>query len=185
MRHPRPEIVGTGLVVPPSGDDIRCGKDCLLDDRGGNSRVAVRNTPRMSGAEWEVMGVVWSQAPCSARQVAAELSRPNSTWHPITVRTFLGRLVKKRALTFTKRGRAYFYRPLVGEDECLDAASESFLRRFFGGSVKLMLTHLITRKKLSIREVRELRWFLVQVVEGESAAQGGPFQHKIPAACSP
>jgi len=120
----------------------------------------MKKSPRISGAEWEVMRVVWSQAPSSSRQVIAALSRTGSTWHPITVRTFLGRLVKKRALTFTMQGRAYLYRPLVRQDECADAASELFLHRFFGGSAKLMLAHLITRDKLSVGEIRELKGLL-------------------------
>ncbi|MGA2656908.1 MAG: BlaI/MecI/CopY family transcriptional regulator [Verrucomicrobiota bacterium] len=125
-----------------------------------NPDPAGRKVPRISQTEWEVMKAAWAQGPCSAAHITAVLNCADPSWHPKTVRTFLGRLVKKRALTFTKQGRAYLYRPLVRQDECADAASELFLRRVFGGSAKSMLAHLITRNKLSVGDIRELRGLL-------------------------
>src|SRR5580765_7374856 len=116
--------------------------------------------PRISETEWEVMRIIWTQAPCSAGEVIEALSRKDATWHPKTVKAFLSRLVRKKALGFRKEGRAYVYRPLVEEKDCVDAASESFLERVFGGSLKPMLVHFVERKKLSEEEIRELRRLL-------------------------
>ena len=82
----------------------------------------MKKLPRISETEWEVMKVVWSQAPCSAGEIIEALYRADPTWHPKTVKAFLNRLVKKKALGFRKEGRAYLYRALVKEDECVDAA---------------------------------------------------------------
>jgi len=67
---------------------------------------------------------------------------------------------EKKALGFSKEGRAYVYRPLVRREECVDAASQSFLERVFGGSLKPMLAHFVERDKLSPDEIRELRRLL-------------------------
>src|SRR5436305_15238817 len=117
----------------------------------------MKRIPRISETEWEVMQVIWNDAPCSAGQVIEMLTRRDSTWHPKTVKAFLSRLVRKKALGFKKEGRAYLYRPLVQEKECVDVASESFLERVFGGSLKPMLVHFVESKKLSEEEIRELR----------------------------
>jgi BlaI family penicillinase repressor len=117
----------------------------------------MKKVPRISDTEWEVMKVVWAQAPCSAGQIIETLTRRDSTWHPKTVKAFLSRLVRKGALGFRKEGRAYLYRPVVKEEDCVDAASASFLERVFGGSLKPMLAHFVERKKLSEEEIRELR----------------------------
>jgi len=103
------------------------------------------------------MKVVWAQSPCSAGQIIEALILCDSTWHPKTVKAFLNRLVRKRALGFKKEGRAYLYGPLVKEEDCVTAASESFLERVFGGSLMPMLAHFVERKKLSEEEIRELR----------------------------
>jgi BlaI family penicillinase repressor len=117
----------------------------------------MKKTPRISETEWEVMKVVWSQSPCSAGEIIEALKRIDPSWHPRTAKAFINRLVKKKVLGFSKEGRAYMYRPLLRREECVDAASESFLERVFGGSLKPMLAHFVERDKLSPDEIRELR----------------------------
>ena len=116
--------------------------------------------PRISETEWEVMKVLWAHAPCSAGHIIETLSRQDPSWHPKTVKTFLNRLLRKKALAFTREGRGYLYRPLVNEHECVSAASESFLQRIFGGSLKPMLAHFVEHKKLSSDELQDLRKLL-------------------------
>src|SRR5205823_4031484 len=117
----------------------------------------MKKVPRISDTEWEVMQAVWAQAPCSAGEIIEALTRRDSSWHPKTVKAFLNRLVRKGALGFKKEGRAYLYRPCVKEEDCVDAASASFLERVFGGSLTPMLAHFVERKKLSEADIRELR----------------------------
>lgn len=121
--------------------------------------------PRISETEWEVMKVVWARTPCTASEVIDALSADDPTWHPKTAKTLLSRLVKKRALGFRKEGRTYVYRPLVGETACIGAESESFLGRVFGGSLKPMLAHFVEHRKLSAREITELKRLLEQSEE--------------------
>jgi BlaI family penicillinase repressor len=120
----------------------------------------MNSVPRISETEWEVMRVIWTEAPCSAGQIIEALTRRDPTWHPKTVKAFLSRLVRKKAVGFRKEGRAYLYRPLVKEKDCVDAVSESFLDRVFGGSLKPMLAHFVESKKLSEEEILELRRLL-------------------------
>lgn len=101
--------------------------------------------PRISPAEWEVMRTVWGMAPCLSRQVAEALEENGQSWRPVTVRTMLGRLVRKRALGYTQRDGEYLYRPLVGKEECLDAACESFVEQYFEGSIERMAAHFLRR----------------------------------------
>ena len=117
----------------------------------------MKHNPRISEAEWKVMKVVWSLGPCSAGQIIESLTGSDPGWHPKTVKAFLTRLGKKKVLGFRKEGRAYLYRPLVAEKDCVDAASESFLGLVFGGSLKPMLAHFVEQKKLSDAQIRELR----------------------------
>ena len=115
--------------------------------------------PPISETEWEIMRVCWSQSPRTAQEIIDELSAQDD-WHPKTVKTLLNRLVKKRALGFQKKGRAYLYQPLVAEQDCITAESESFLSRVFGGSLQPMLAHFVEHQKLSAREISELRKLL-------------------------
>ena len=113
--------------------------------------------PRISETEWEIMRVVWGRSPISAADVIAELTAQDPTWHPVTAKTLLNRLVRKGALGFEQQGRAYLYRPLVDEQACITAVTRSFLDRVFGGSLGLMVAHFVDQKRLTPKQARELR----------------------------
>jgi len=106
------------------------------------------------------MKALWAHGPCPAAAVIEALALQDSGWHPKTARTLLNRLVAKKAIGVEKEGRLYVYRALVKEEDCVDAASQSFLERVFGGSLKPMLAHFVERKKLSPQQIQELRRLL-------------------------
>lgn len=117
------------------------------------------NVPRISEAEWEVMKILWARSPLVAQEVIEELAG-RTDWHHRTIRTLLSRLVKKGALDYSREGRSYLYQPKVAEKECVKAASESFLDRVFGGAIQPMLSHFVSQKKLSKKEIEELKRIL-------------------------
>lgn len=119
-------------------------------------------TPKISETEWELMRIIWAQHPITAAEIIAALSKADSSWHPKTARTLLARLVEKGALSYSAQGRTYHYAPLVTEEECVAAASGSFLDRVFGGALKPMLAHFVNQKNLSAAEIEELRELLEQ-----------------------
>lgn len=113
--------------------------------------------PRISETEWEIMRVVWGKNPITAAEIIEELSKADASWHPVTAKTLINRLVKKGALGFDQEGRAYLYRPLVSERECISAVSASFLERVFGGSLSGLVAHFVEQRKLSPKQLRDLR----------------------------
>lgn len=117
----------------------------------------MKTTPRISETEWEVMRVIWARHPVTAAEVIARLQQQDSTWHHKTVRTLLSRLVQKKALDYEPRGRLYMYEPRVSERDSVAAVSESFVGRVFGGSLKPMLAHFVQHRKMSRKEVEELK----------------------------
>jgi BlaI family penicillinase repressor len=116
--------------------------------------------PKITETEWEVMRVVWAKHPITAAQVIEKLSRSDSTWHPKTARTLFARLVRRKALAFESQGRAYAYKPLVTERECIAAVSESFVQRVLGGTLTPLLAHFVQTRRLSKKELEELRSLL-------------------------
>ena len=120
----------------------------------------MKKIPHISETEWVVMKVVWEQTPSAASQIIAALNRRDTDWHPRTVKSFLNRLVKKKALGFKLDGRAYLYHPLVRQSECAEAASVSFLDRVFEGSLQQMVAHFVARKRICWEEIRGLQKLL-------------------------
>jgi BlaI family penicillinase repressor len=86
----------------------------------------MKRAPKISENEWRIMKIIWAQAPCSAGDIIQALGRTGPDWHPKTIKTFLNRLVSKKVLGYSKVGRAYRYRPLFNEQECVEAPARAF-----------------------------------------------------------
>jgi len=118
----------------------------------------MKRIPRISESEWQVMRVLWAESPRTANEVVDALN--HTKWKPKTIKTLLNRLVKKKALGFDKKGRAYNYYPLVDEVECMKAENHSLLSRVYGGALKPMLANLLEDAELTPDEIEDLKRIL-------------------------
>lgn len=106
------------------------------------------------------MKFVWKMGtPCSAQVVIDALSAPNE-WSATTIKTLLGRLVQKGALSFKKEGKAYLYSAAVTRTACLAAEADSFLDRVFDGSLTPLIAHFAQARGLRKRDIEELEALL-------------------------
>ena len=117
--------------------------------------------PQVSESEWEVLSILWKNAPLTAAQVFA--ARPDPTWKLNTVRTFLARLEKKEAIRAEERPEtAKQFWPLVSREACVRQESDSFLARVFEGGTAALLLHFAKSKRLSASELAELETILAE-----------------------
>jgi BlaI family transcriptional regulator, penicillinase repressor len=114
---------------------------------------------QISESEAKVMEVLWEDNPLTAEQVVARLSESES-WQAATVKTLLNRLLKKEAIAAEAEGRRYLYRPTVSREAYVSQASRSLLDRLFGGKVAPLVSHFAEQRKLSKRDIAELRRLL-------------------------
>ncbi|MEG6615023.1 BlaI/MecI/CopY family transcriptional regulator [Peptococcaceae bacterium 1198_IL3148] len=119
----------------------------------------MRQLPKISDAEWQVMKVIWSESPATANDVIKKLDGVIA-WNDKTIKTLLGRLVKKGAISYQKEGRTYVYYPLVSEEECIKAENRSFLKRVYDGALSVMFVNFLEQHKLSQKEIEELKEIL-------------------------
>lgn len=119
----------------------------------------MKTMPQISDSEWEIMKMLWANAPLTANEVYTKMQE-NKNWKHTTVKTLLSRLVKKEALGFEKRNREYFYFPAVSEDECIQSESVSFLNKVYNGAVKTMIASFLENENLTNEEIQELKKIL-------------------------
>ncbi len=115
--------------------------------------------PTISESEWEVLKVLWQKAPRTANEIISSLPAETS-WKPKTVRTLLDRLTKKEVIGVHKDQRVYTFYPLFSQNECQRAKTESFVQRFYDGTLKSMLVQFIQDEDLSEDDIKELRSIL-------------------------
>ncbi|MEM5017989.1 penicillinase repressor BlaI [Metabacillus indicus] len=118
-----------------------------------------KNIPSISESEWEIMNVLWEEAPQTASDIISSLQE-STDWKPKTIRTLLDRLVQKDVVGVNKNLRVYTFYPLYTQEECQRAETESFINRIYGGTLKSMLVQFIQEDTLSDDDINELRFIL-------------------------
>ena len=119
----------------------------------------MKDRPKISDAEWQVMKVLWEKSPVNANHIVEKLTAETS-WKPKTIRTLINRLATKKVIGFDKESRQYLYYPLLLEEECVKQETRSFLNRIRSGSLKPMLAAFLEEENLSKEEINELKKIL-------------------------
>lgn len=119
----------------------------------------MKTLPQISEAEFEVMKIVWKDAPISTNEVTAQLSQ-TTNWRPKTIQTLLKRLVNKGAISYEKQGRVFVYSPVVMEEEYVSQKSSSFLNRYYGGNITALVSSYLENDKLTDTDINTLRSLL-------------------------
>lgn len=117
---------------------------------------------QISEAESAVMEVLWQRQPLAAEEVFAAL-RASRDWQEPTVKTLLNRLLKKGAIRATREGRRYRYAPLLAREDWVARQSEGLLQRLFDGRVAPLVAHFSQQRKLSRRDIEELRKLIAEL----------------------
>ncbi|WP_146908446.1 BlaI/MecI/CopY family transcriptional regulator [Arenimonas daejeonensis] len=119
----------------------------------------------ISEAESVVMQVLWKRSPLGADDVLAALAG-RKDWQESTVKTLLNRLLKKGAISSERDGRRFLYAPLLSREDWLQQESEGLLDRLFGGRLAPMVAHFTERRKLSKKDIAELKKLLQELEDG-------------------
>jgi BlaI family penicillinase repressor len=111
------------------------------------------------------MQVLWRTNPIATEDIVTALAR-HSSWQEPTVKTFLNRLLKKGAISALKDGRRYLYSPVLKREQWVAAESKGFLDRLFDGRVAPLVSHFSQQKKLSERDIADLRRLIRELDDG-------------------
>jgi predicted transcriptional regulator len=86
-----------------------------------------------------------------------------------TVLTVLRVLEEKGHIAHRGEGKAHRYYPLVQWERAGQSALRRMVRKLFRGSPELLLTQLVSDRKLSVEELRRMRKLLDDRLEDEEA----------------
>ncbi len=84
----------------------------------------VKTPVKISDSEWEIMRVIWTLGQTTAQEITQILA-DSMDWKPATIKTLLGRLVKKRSDLDRTRRKKFIYHPAVSEMETVRSATEN------------------------------------------------------------
>ncbi len=114
---------------------------------------------KLSDAEYEIMKIVWENPENATlfSYIMDELAGQGKPCQKNTLIVLLSRLVSKGYLSATKIGRHNEYIPLISEAAYQTAQTQHFIDKVYEGSVKGLVTNLITGDLLTEEEYEELK----------------------------
>lgn len=118
---------------------------------------------RLSDRELDVMAVLWARGSGTVAEVRESLADPLAY---TTVLTVLRTLEEKGFVGHEEEGKAHRYRPLVARERAGRSALTRMVEKLFEGSPELLVTQLVSDRKLSTGEIRRLRRILDERLKG-------------------
>ena len=113
----------------------------------------------LSDGEWKIMKLLWATPSLSLREITDALEKETG-WSRPTIHVMLKRLGEKGAVALDSSVKPQKYYPTVKRDDIAPKETESFLSRVYDGSVRMLFSALTERKKLSEKDIAELRQIL-------------------------
>ena len=104
--------------------------------------------------ELDVMNVLWDKGSATVSEVKEAL---HDELAYTTVLTILRTLEEKGYISHEEEGRAHRYVPAVERKKAEKSALSKLMRNLFRGSPELLLTHLVSDRKLSEEDLKRMR----------------------------
>lgn len=114
----------------------------------------------ISKVEWEVMRVLWAREQVTSSEVIAYL-KAKLAWSDSTVKTLLGRLLKKGVVSRRRQGRSFHYQAQVSEQDMIQGQLDSLLNRVCQKKQVALITYLLDKLALTPEDYENLQGTLV------------------------
>jgi predicted transcriptional regulator len=116
-----------------------------------------RSRQDVTDAELAVLQVLWDQGPANRRQLTDILYPGGSPAHYTTVQKLLERLGSKGYVVQDRSEGLLTFTALLGREELISRQLQAMANKLCEGSLTPLLTSLIRAKRLTARQLQQLR----------------------------
>ncbi len=110
--------------------------------------------PTLTKAEEEVMQIIWQKERCVVRDILDHLGDPEMPHS--TISSVVRILEKKGFVNHKAYGKTHEYFPIVAKEEYAQHGVKSLMEKYFGGSPKQLVSFLVQKDNLDLKELNEL-----------------------------
>jgi predicted transcriptional regulator len=128
--------------------------------------VTRKTTVRPTGAELEILGVLWERGPSTVREVHDRLARGRDLGYT-TVLKLLQIMAEKGLVRRDESQRAHVYAARIPAEQTQRQLLGDLLERAFGGSAALLVQQALSSRKTSPEEISRIRAYLDSLEEDE------------------
>jgi predicted transcriptional regulator len=115
-----------------------------------------KKSPTLTEAELRLMKILWARGESTVNDIAAALPEKDAIAYN-SVLTTIRILEQKGYVQHRKEGRAFYYIPLVAEEEAGTSEVRLLLSRFFGNNREKLLLSLLGDNEVTPEELQRLR----------------------------
>ena len=118
------------------------------------------NSINITDSELEIMKAIWkAKRPVTSLDICEAFE--NKGWKKTTIGTFLTRLFEKGALSAEKKGKLYYYTPLISQKNYRMLQTRNLISSLYNGSFKDFAVSLFEEQSITEEELRELKAIFV------------------------
>ncbi|MBO0430568.1 CopY/TcrY family copper transport repressor [Enterococcus sp. DIV0660C] len=117
--------------------------------------VKTKMPVKISDSEWEVMRVIWTLNQTTAQEITQILA-DSMDWKAATVKTLLGRLVKKEVVWTQQEGKKFIYHPAVSEMDTVRSATENLFSHICAKKVGETIADLVEEATLTQADIDKI-----------------------------
>lgn len=119
-----------------------------------------KKTVKLFDSELKVMNILWQEGDLPAKHMAAMLTKELG-WNKNTTYTLIKRCIKKNAIERSEPN--FMCHALISKEEVQDAETDELIYKIYDGSVDKLFSALLSRKKLSAKEVEKLQQIVAEM----------------------
>ncbi len=109
---------------------------------------------RLTKQEEEVMRHIWALGTCGVKQIVERTADPKPPY--TTVASVVSNLKRKGFVRQRRQGNSYIYEPAVDQSDYKRTRLSGFVRDYFLGSYKEMVTFFAREADLSPEDLRDI-----------------------------
>ena len=108
----------------------------------------------LTNAEDEIMQILWELDSAFVKDIITQLPEPKPAYN--TVSTIVRILQQKGFVGHEIHGKSHKYYPLITKDAYTKSFMKGFVKRYFSGSYRQMVSFFTKENNLSLNELEQL-----------------------------
>jgi BlaI family penicillinase repressor len=117
------------------------------------------NSIILTRQELQIMKVIWSLGTATVKDVCDSMSQTKTVAYT-TILTLMGILEEKGALTHTRSGRAFLFRPILSRRQATRNQMRDVIARFFDGNPERLMGDVLENETLDPDQLESVRILL-------------------------
>ncbi|MSR60265.1 MAG: BlaI/MecI/CopY family transcriptional regulator [Planctomycetaceae bacterium] len=117
----------------------------------------MRKKPQLASLQLAIMRTLWQKGEATVADVRETLESEGRELAYTTVATMLAKMERKGQVAHRAEGKAFIYRPVLGQEQVSRSMVTDLAERLFSGDVTLMVSHLLDGCEISAAELTRLK----------------------------